>query len=340
MKVLVTGATGFIGRALCKHLLQHGWSVRAASRSDHSATAIPPGTETVRIGAVDAETDWVEALSGVDAVVHLAARVHVMHESSPDPLGAFRTVNTEGTRRLAAMAAHAGVRRLVYLSSIKVNGEQTTSSPFTESDVPRPDEAYGMSKWLAEQALWEAANGTGLEVVVVRPPLVYGPQAPGNFNRLLEFVRLGFPIPLGSVRNQRSFMYVENLCDAIRVCLEHPAAAGRTFLLSDGEDISTPELIRLLSGYLGRRSRLIPFPTRLLEAGANLLGLRGEAERLLGSLRVDSSAIRQTLQWNPPHPLREGLRATAEAYLAALEDGGGGPSMAPRNRSDEGTHGS
>jgi nucleoside-diphosphate-sugar epimerase len=285
----------------------------------------------VRIEAVDAETDWGEALSGVDAVVHLAARVHVMHESSPDPLGSFRTVNTEGTRRLAAMAAHAGVRRMVYLSSIKVNGEQTTSGPFTESDVPRPDEAYGMSKWLAEQALWEAAAGTNLEVVVVRPPLVYGPNAPGNFNRLLKFVRMGIPLPLGSVRNRRSFMYVENLCDAIRVCLQHPAAAGQTFLLSDGEDVSTPELIRLLSGYLGRRSRLIPFPTSLLEAGADLLGLHDEAERLLRSLRVDSSAIRQTLHWNPPYPLREGLRATAEAYLAAMEERRGEPSAPASN---------
>ena len=320
MKVLVTGATGFIGRVLCRHLLQHGWVVRAASRSGPSAETTPPGTETVRIAAVDAETDWGEALSGVDAVVHLAARVHVMRESSPDPLGSFRTVNTEGTRRLAVMAAHAGVRRIVYLSSIKVNGEQTTSGPFTESDVPRPDEAYGMSKWLAEQALWEAADGTSLEVVVVRPPLVYGPGAPGNFKRLLKFIRLGLPLPLGSVRNQRSFMYVENLCDAIRMCLQHPAAAGRTFLLSDGEDISTPGLVWFLSQYLGRRSRLIPFPTSLLEAGAGLLGFHGEAERLLRSLRVDSSAIRRTLQWNPPYSLHEGLRATAEAYLAVQEE--------------------
>lgn len=320
MKVLVTGATGFIGHVLCKHLLQHGWSVRAASRSGSSATTIPAGAEAVRIASVDAETDWTEALGGVDAVVHLAARVHVMHESSSDPLGSFRTVNTEGTRRLAAMAAEAGVRRFVYLSSIKVNGGQTADSPFTEADVPRPDEAYGMSKWLAELALWDAARGTGLEAVVVRPPLVYGPNAPGNFKRLLKFIRLGIPLPLGSVRNQRSFMYVENLCDAIRVCLQHPAAAGRTFLLSDGEDISTPGLVWFLSQYLGRRSRLIPFPTSLLEAGASLLGFHDEAERLLRSLRVDSSAIRQTLHWNPPYSLHEGLRATTEAYLAVLEE--------------------
>lgn len=331
MKVLVTGASGFIGRSLCKQLLQHGWFVRGASRSGPSATTIPPGTELMRIGALDAETDWAGALGGVDAVVHLAARVHVMHESSSDPIGAFRTVNTEGTRRLAVMAAEAGVRRIVYLSSIKVNGGQTADSPFTESDVPRPDEAYGMSKWLAEQALWDTARRTGLEVVVVRPPLVYGPNAPGNFNRLLKFIRLGIPLPLGSVRNQRSFVYVENLCDAIRVCLQHPAAASRTFLLSDGEDISTPELIRLLSRYLGCRSRLLPFPPTLLEAGASLLGFHEEAERLLRSLRVDSSAIRETLRWNPPHPLCEGLRITAEAYLAKQGEGRGQAVTPPAN---------
>ena len=327
MKVLVTGATGFIGRALCRHLLLHGWSVRAASRSGST----PPGTESVRIDAVDERTDWTEALGGVDVVVHLAARVHVMHEANPDPLNAFRTVNTQGTGRLAAMAAGAGVRRLVYVSSIKVNGEQTAHGPFTEADVPSPDDPYGKSKWEAEQALWGTARRTNLEIVVVRPPMVYGPGAPGNFNRLLRFISLGIPLPLGSVHNQRSFMYVENLCDAIRTCLQHPAAAGRTFLLSDGEDISTPELIRVLSECLGRRGRLLPFPTSLLEAGANLLGFRGEAERLLRSLRVDSSAIRQTLHWNPPYPLREGLRATAEAYLAALEDRGREPSTLPSN---------
>jgi nucleoside-diphosphate-sugar epimerase len=329
MKVLVTGASGFIGHTLCKHLLQSGWSVRAATRSASSVTAIPPGAEVARITSVDGATDWVEALGGVEAVVHLAARVHVMRESHPDPLAAFRTVNTEGTSRLAAMAAGAGARRIVYVSSIKVNGEQTTSGPFTEADVPSPDDAYGVSKWEAEQALWETARRTGLEVVVLRPPLVYGPGAPGNFNRLLRFIRLGIPLPLGSIRNQRSFMYVENLCDAIRACLQHPAAAGRTFLLSDGEDISTPELIRLLSHYLGRRSKLIPFPPSLLEAGAKVLGIRGEAERLLRSLRVDSSAIRQTLHWIPPYPLREGLRATAQAYLAALADGRGEPAAPP-----------
>jgi len=330
MKILVTGASGFIGSVLCKHLLQYGLSVRAATRSSSSST-IPSGAETLRITSVDGGTDWSEALGGVDAVIHLAARVHVMHDSNADPLGAFRAVNTEGTNRLAAMAAGAGVRRIVYVSSIKVNGEQTANSPFTESDVPSPDGAYAISKWGAEQALWDTASRTGLEIVVVRPPLVYGPSVPGNFNRLLRFILGGIPLPLGSIQNQRSFLYVENLCDAMRVCLHHPAAAGRTFLLSDGEDISTPELIRLLSHYLGRPSKLIPFPQALLEALAKVLGFRGAAERLLGSLRVDSSAIRQTLHWNPPYHLREGLRATAEAYLTALENRGGEPSTPPAN---------
>lgn len=328
MKVLVTGATGFIGRALCRHLLQHSVSVRASTRVASSA-ALPPEAEVVQIASVDGETDWSEALAGVDAVVHLVGRVHVMSESDPDPLGAFRTVNTEGTGRLAAMAAEAGVRRMVYVSSIKVNGEQTTGSPFTESDVPKPHDPYGISKWEAEQGLWGTARRTGLEVVVVRPPLVYGPGAPGNFLRLLQFIRMGVPLPLASVQNQRSFMYVENLCDAIRVCAQHPSAAGRTFLLSDGEDISTPGLIRLLSSYLGCRTRLLRFPPALLGAGARVLGFGGEAERLLGSLRVDSSAMRRALHWTPPFPLRDGLRATAEAYLSALEERRAEPATPP-----------
>jgi nucleoside-diphosphate-sugar epimerase len=333
MKVLVTGASGFIGSALCKHLLQYGLSVRATSRSSSFIT-IPSEAETLRITSVEGGTDWSQALGGVDAVVHLAARVHVMHESNADPLGAFRTVNTEGTHRLGAMAAKAGVRRMVYVSSIKVNGEQTADTPFTESDDPSPDDAYATSKWGAEQTLWDIACRTDLEIVVVRPPLVYGPSVPGNFNRLLRYIRLGVPLPLGSIQNQRSFLYVENLCDVIRVCLQHPGAAGRTFLLSDGEDISTPELIRLLSHYLGRPSRLIRFPPGLLRAGAKLLGFRGEAERLLWSLQVDSTVIRRTLHWNPPYRLREGLRATAEAYLTAMENRGGEPLKPPANLSN------
>lgn len=331
MRVLVTGASGFIGRALCRHLLRQGWSVRAATRLAPNATAIPAGAEVVHIAAVGGNTDWSEALVGVDAVVHLAARVHVMHESDPDPLAAFRSVNADGTNHLAVMAAQAGARRFVYVSSIKVNGEQTTRLPFTEADAPRPRDAYGISKWEAEQALWATASQTGLEVVVVRPPLVYGPDAPGNFNRLLRFIRQGVPLPLSSIRNQRSFMYVENLCDAVRVCLQHPAAAGRTFLLSDGEDISTPELIRLLSGYLGRRSRMFPFPPSLLRAAANLLDRQEEATRLLGSLCVNSSAIRQALGWSPPYSMREALRDTARGYLTPRSERRAEPVAPPAN---------
>jgi len=331
MKVLVTGASGFIGRALCRHLLRHGWSVRAATRLAPAATAIPAGAEVVHIAAVDGGTDWSEALAGVDAVVHLAARVHVMHESEADPLAAFRSVNADGTNHLAVMAAQAGARRFVYVSSIKVNGEQTTRLPFTEADAPRPSDAYGISKWEAEQALWQTASQTGLEVVVVRPPLVYGPDAPGNFNRLLRFIRQGVPLPLSSIRNQRSFMYVENLCDAVRVCLQHPAAAGRTFLLSDGEDVSTPELIRLLSGSLGRRTRMFPFPPSLLQAAASLLDRKEEATRLLGSLCVNSSAIRQALGWSPPYSMREALRDTAREYLASRSERRAEPVAPPAN---------
>ncbi len=331
MKVLVTGATGFVGRALCAHLLQHGFFIRAASRCGPSSPAIPSGTEKVRIASVDGKTDWSEALAGVDVAVHLAARVHVMQESNPDPLGAFRIVNRDGTRRLAEMAAACGVRRMVFVSSIKVNGERTSDHAFSESDLPSPEDPYGISKWEAEQELWSIARTTGLQVVVVRPPMVYGPGVPGNFLRMLKFIRMGIPLPLGSVRNQRSLVYLENLCDAIRACVQHPAAGGHTFLVSDGEDVSTPELIRLLSQYLGYRSRLIPFPPALMRAAAGLVGFRAESERLLGSLRVDSSAIRQMLQWNPPCSLREGLRITAEIYRAASQERGERSSVLPAN---------
>ncbi|MDP9268937.1 MAG: NAD-dependent epimerase/dehydratase family protein [Acidobacteriota bacterium] len=327
MKVLVTGANGFIGRALCEHLLQSGCSVRAAIRSGSAF----PGTETVPIPSVDGATDWKEALRDVDAVVHLAARVHVMREYHPDPASAFHQVNSEGTSRLAMMAAEAGVRRLVYMSSIKVNGERTKGFAFTESDVPKPSGFYGISKWQAEEALWQTAQRTGLEVVVLRAPLVYGPGAPGNFMRLLKIIDRGFPLPFASVKNQRSFIYVTNLCDAIRACLQHPAAAGRTFLVSDGDDVSTPDLIAFLAKSLGRRSRLIPFPPLLLEAVAALLRRQEEAERLLKSLRVNSAGIRQMLHWTPPCTLHEGLQATADAYLAARGNQQGQAATPPAN---------
>ena len=245
--VLVTGATGFIGQSLCHRLMELNHSVRSAVRSLHSSFS-SSGVEPIPVGNLDSTTDWSSALAGVDCVIHCAARAHVMYETESDALAAYRAVNVAGTQRLAEQAAAAGVKRLVYLSSIKVNGEQTAlGAPFLFSDAPVPEDPYGVSKWEAEQALWEVSSKTGLELVVIRPPLVYGPRVKGNFLRLLRWVSRGLPLPLGAVQNQRSLVGLDNLVDLLIRCVDHPAAAGQTFLVSDGQDLSTPELIRQLA---------------------------------------------------------------------------------------------
>jgi nucleoside-diphosphate-sugar epimerase len=274
--------------------------------------------ETTSIGNIGPETNWADALTGIEAVVHLAARVHVLKESARNPLAEFRLVNVAGTERLARMAASAGVRRLVYVSSIKVNGEHTHEFPFTEADTPGPQDAYGLSKWEAELALLKIAAETGLEVVIVRPPLVYGPGAGGNFLRMMDWVNRGFPLPLGSIHNSRSLIYLGNLVDALVTCVVDPRAAGNLFLVSDGEDVSTPDLIRRLAQAIERRPLLIHFPPALLRLAGLLTGKSAEVERLLGSLRVDSSKIRRELRWTPPFSMMQGLRATATWYFGAI----------------------
>lgn len=332
MRILVTGANGFIGQALCRTLLAFGHGVRCAVRTGSSKgkggysrlagragdTPARDGldiAETVVTGAIGPETDWTEALTGIETVVHLAARVHAFKERVRDPLAEFRHVNVAGTERLARMAASAGVRRLVYVSSIKVNGESTPESPFTEDDAPEPQDAYGQSKQEAEQALRKIAEETGLEVVIVRPPLVYGPGVGANFLRMMNWINRGLPLPLDSVRNSRSLIYLGNLVDALVTCVMHPRAAGKIFLVSDGEDVSTPELIRRLAQAMGRRPRLVSLPPVLLLLAGLLTGKSAEVERLLGSLRVDSSRIRRELQWTPSFSMDQGLRETVRWYL-------------------------
>jgi nucleoside-diphosphate-sugar epimerase len=309
MRVLVTGASGFVGSALCAHLTARGLLVRRAVRSVSSLLA---GDSAV-VGEIGPDTDWDAALRDVNAVVHLAARVHTLRETATDPLAEYRRVNLDGTRRLAAAAASQRVTRLVFVSSSKVNGE-TSARPFTESDPPRPEDPYARSKWEAEQALAQIGNETGLEYAILRPPLVYGPGVGANFARLMQWVARGVPLPLGAIDNRRSLVYVGNLVDAIRVCLAHPAAVGRTFLVSDGEDVSTPELVRGIARALGVAPRLLPVPVSLLRLAASTIGRRHEIERLAGSLQVDSSAIRRELSWSPPATMRDGLAETARWF--------------------------
>ena len=314
MKFLVTGANGFVGQHLCAELLRKGQSVRAAVRSADSSI---DNTEAAVVGAIDGETNWADALHDVDVVIHLAARVHVMKDTATDPLTEFLKINTQGTANLARQAAAAGVKRLVYVSSIKVNGEQTTETqPFAESDTPNPQDAYAISKWRAEQILQRIAQETGLEVVIVRPPLVYGSGVKGNFIRLLAAVDKGIPLPLASVRNKRSLIYLGNLVDALFVCASHPAAAGKTYLVRDGEDASILDLVRQTATGLERPVRLFPLPVWLLRGLGRLLGKPESVERIVGSLRVNDDLIRKELGWKPVFTLQQGLQATALWYKA------------------------
>jgi nucleoside-diphosphate-sugar epimerase len=303
---LVTGAAGFIGSALVAELAVRQFNVHQVSRSS------------------------VE-ISGAQCVIHCAARAHIMRDEALDPLTEYRRVNVQGTLNLARQAAAVGVKRFVFLSSVKVNGERTgglprpfgarndgkmssrgavrpSGDPFTVDDEPRPEDAYGLSKWEAEQGLWEIASQTGMEVVVVRPPLVYGPGVKGNFARLLDLVRSGAPLPLAAVNNRRSFIGLDNLVDLLIRCVDHPEAAGQTFLLSDGEDLSTPDLIRYMAAAMNRSPRLFPAPVSLLRLAGGALGKLAEIDRLVGSLQIDSSHTRRVLGWTPSVSVQEGIR--------------------------------
>lgn len=308
---LVTGATGFVGSTLLTAL--QGRAVRRALRQP--AIAALPGDSL--IGDINPDTDWNAALAGVDCVVHLAARTHVIEERSADPLAAYRKTNVEATRRLAQQAAAAGVRRFVFLSSIKVNGEATPEHPFTEADAPAPQDAYGITKREAEDVLRDIAARSTMELVILRPPLVYGPGVKGNFLRLLQLIHRGIPLPLAAVRNRRSLIHVANLADAIVAGMDAPAAAGKTFLVSNDESISTPDLIRKLAAGMSQSPRLLPCPVALLELGAMLVGQRDAIARLTGSLQVDASHFRDTLGWHPRIPLDQGLIDTARWYHQA-----------------------
>jgi nucleoside-diphosphate-sugar epimerase len=311
-RVLVTGATGFVGQTLCNVLARSGYVVRAALRSDRS---IPDGvSEKSVVGDIGAATDWQAALRGVEVVVHLAARAHVIHDS-PINSDLYVETNARGTERLAIASAHAGVRRFEYLSSIKVNGEETTDHAFSSHDEPRPRDDYGTSKWLAEKHVMEIAAKTGMEAVVVRPPLVYGPGVRANFLRLLRWADRQWPLPLGAIKNSRSLVSVWNLCDLLVLLLKHPSAPARTWMVSDGEDLSTPELVQRIALAMGRRARLWPVPEHMLRFVGALTGRKAEIGRLCGSLTVTIEETRRELGWSPPTNVDDALARTVYWYF-------------------------
>ncbi len=305
MEILVTGANGFVGQALCERLMELGFGVRGTVRRDEARLANGAGKAVV--GVIDGNTDWSDALNDIEVVIHLAARVHVMKDDAKDPLEEFRKSNVRGTENLARQAARAGVKRLVFVSSIKVNGEQTSGHPYSEADEANPQDSYGISKWEAEQALHRVARETGLEVVTLRPPLVYGEGVKGNFAQMMKALEFGIPLPFASVENRRSLIHVGNLADALILCANHPVASNRTYLVSDGEDISTPELLRQLGVAMNHPARLFSCPEFLLKLIGSLAGKSAQVSRLLGSLQIDSGRIRNELGWVPPYTLRQGL---------------------------------
>lgn len=306
MNILLTGATGFLGSRLATALhSKPDVNLIAAVRRRIEIHA----AHIAEIQGLDASTNWSTALTNQQVVIHAAARAHIMKDEVPDPLVEYRRVNVDGTLSLARQAAAVGVKRFIFISSIKVNGEQTPlGQPFTADDTPAPEDAYGMSKREAEQGLQQLASETGMEVVIIRPPLVYGPGVKGNFASMIKLVAKGLPLPLGAIHNQRSLVAVDNLVDLIITCIDHPAAANQVFLAGDGQDLSTTELLRGVALAMGKPARLIPVPSSLLMLAATLLGKKAVAQRLLGSLQVDISKARNLLGWEPPVSVEEGLK--------------------------------
>lgn len=319
IQVFITGATGFIGNALCRRMLQEGWQVRGAVRTVSDQERLPTGIEAVPIGSIGPDTIWAPSLAGMDIVVHLAARTHVTREIGQEPLQAYRSINVEGTERLARSAASVGVKRFIYLSSVKVNGEGK-EGPYTELDATAPEGAYGISKGEAEQVLQRIAEETGLEIVILRPPLVYGPGVKANFLRLMQIVDWRIPLPFSNIHNSRSMIYLDNLVDAIMKCCIRREAAGSTYLVSDGEDVSTPELIRRIAASLDRKAYLFPMPEGVMRCAGKLTGRISAVDRLLGSLTVNTAKIQNELSWVPPSTMEQGLKITAEWFRKQFRD--------------------
>ncbi len=322
-QILLTGSNGFVGRYLGARLLSENYEVRKVVRQKNSS-----GGGQIVIADIGPSIDWKVPLTNIDVVIHLAARVHIIRDKTNDPLTAFREVNTYGTVHLAHEAATAGVRRFIYLSTVKVNGEQTIFEPgsaeplrgihhnsFSETNKPAPQSPYAVSKWEAEQFLQNIAAEKKMEVVIIRPPLVYGPGVKANFLRLLQIVERSIPLPLGGIDNKRSLVSLDNLVDFILCCIEHPAAAGETFFVSDGEDLSTPALIKRLAYHMNKRPYLFSVNKKLLHFGAKLVGKTEEIERLCQSLQVDIAKAKRLLGWQPPSTVDNGLAKTVKWYM-------------------------
>jgi len=320
MGILVTGATGVVGREVVKQLLAKDLDVIAAVRTDN--LVLPAGVQQFVAGDFAEPINWLLALQYVEVIIHTAARVHIMDDSSADPLTEFRKVNTEGTLNLARQAVNAGVKRFIFISSIKVNGEMTSlDQPFRSDDNYLPTDPYGLSKYEAEQGLLTIAEETGMEVVIIRPPLIYGPNVKANFASMMKWVRKGMPLPFGAIHNQRSLVALDNLVDFITLCADRaksPKAANEVFLISDGEDVSTTMLLRNVAKAFGKKPRLIPVPVWLMTLVAKFVGKGDVANRLFGSLQVDSSKARELLGWKPVITMNEQLKKTVEAYLSNL----------------------
>jgi UDP-glucose 4-epimerase len=309
--ILITGASGFVGSALTNRLRMDNRTVFSAIRGGASSPNVRASPD------LSAVADWRSLLEGIDVLVHTAARVHVMTDTEANPLAAFRQANVEGTLALARQAAEAGVRRFIFLSSIKVNGEITLPGrAFSLADVPAPVDAYGISKAEAEAGLRKIASETGMQVVIIRPPLIYGPGVKANFQSMMKWLRRGIPLPLGGIKNRRSLVALGNLVDLVALSIDHPAAANQTFLAADGEDMSTPELLRRVAAAMDVRAKLIPIPAPLLIAAAYVVGKPAVAQRLCSSLQIDISAAQILLGWQPPISVDQGLLQTANWFLS------------------------
>ena len=314
-RIAITGANGFIGKPLADFLERNGYCVTRIIRREESFSVNSPKNPVV-ICDLTKDTNWNSTLEGMDTLIHLAARVHVMRDTLDDPLTEFRQVNTNTTLNLAHQAAKAGISRFIYLSSIKVNGEETNlGHPFSENDQPAPQDAYAISKLEAEQGLYEIAKTHELDVVIIRPPLVYGPGVKGNFLRMMQWVILGAPLPFHSIQNKRSLLGLDNLLDFIGTCIEHSAAANEVFLVSDGVDLSTPGLLHCVGDALGKPVRLFSVPQKLLEISLQIMQKRNLSQRLLGSLQINLNKANKMLGWIPPYHIEEGLKKTAQEFL-------------------------